>query len=191
MFVRDWMTAPAVVGSVSMDASEALALMEERKFRRLPVVEDRRLVGIVTRGDLLSALGPYPTMWKRLALKLSDVMKTNPVAVSPEDTLESVARLMLDRKIGGIPVVEDGVPVGMMTESDVFRALCETLGFGGQSARLSFTAPADGDILKEVGERLKDRQATTILAHRDEARQRWNVTLRLRGPVPAEAAPQR
>jgi acetoin utilization protein AcuB len=188
VFVRDWMSGPAIVGPVSMDASEALALMEERKIRRLPVVEGRRLVGIVTRGDLQRSLGPYPTMWKRLALKLSDVMKTDPVAVSPDDTLESVARRMLDAKIGGIPVVEGGEPVGMITESDVFRALCKILGFGGQSARLAFTAPEEGDILKEVADRLKDREATTILAHRDERRHRWEVVLRLRGPVPAEAA---
>ena len=188
MFVRDWMSAPAISGDVSMDASQALALMEERKIRRLPVVENRRLVGIVTRGDLQKALGPYPTMWKRLGLKLSDVMKTDPVAVSPEETLERVARRMLDFKIGGIPVVEDDVPVGMITESDVFRALCEILGFGGQSARQTFTAPANGDIVKELGERLKDRQATTILAHLDDRRDRWDILLRLRGPVPADAA---
>jgi acetoin utilization protein AcuB len=188
MFVREWMSFPAVVGAASMDASAALALMEERKIRRLPVVVDRRLVGIVTLGDLRRALGPYPTMWKRLPLKLSDVMKTDPLTVGPEDTLELVARHMLDRKIGGIPVVEDGEPVGMITESDIFRALCEILGFGDASARLSFTAPEGSDILKEVSTRLKNREATTILAHRNERRNLWEIVLRLRGSVPAEPA---
>lgn len=191
MLVRDWMSFPAVVGSVSMDAAEALALMEERQIRRLPVVEDRRLVGLVTRGDLHRALGPYPTMWKRLDLDLSDVMKADPVSVSPDETLEAVARAMLDRKIGGIPVVEDGVPVGMITESDVFRALCEILGFGQKSARLAFTAPEDGDILRELGARLKDRRATSIVAHRDERRGRWDVVLRLQGPVESASASRR
>lgn len=188
MFVREWMSFPAVVGAASMDASAALTLMEERRIRRLPVVENRRLVGIVTLGDLRRALGPYPTMWKRLALKLSDVMKTDPLTVGPEDTLELVARHMLDRKIGGIPVVEDGEPVGMITESDIFRALCEILGFGDPSARLAFTVPEGGDVLKEVSARLKNREATTILAHRNERRHLWEIVLRLRGAVPAQAA---
>lgn len=188
MFVRDWMSAPAVVGSVSMDAAQALSLMEERKIRRLPVVEDRRLVGLVTRGDLLRALGPYPTMWKRLNLRLSDVMKADPLALGPDETLEAAARKMLDHKIGGLPVVEDGIPLGVITESDVFRALCQILGFGSENARISFTARADGEILKEIGDRLKDRQATTILAHLDERRNRWEILLRLRGAVAARSA---
>src|SRR5689334_24027861 len=122
MIVRDWMSAPAIVAPASMEAPEALALMEERRIRRLPVVDDRRLVGIVTHRDLLQSLGLYPTMWRRLDLKLSDVMKTNPTVISPEETVDEVARLMLERKIGGIPVVEIGAPVGIITESDIFRA---------------------------------------------------------------------
>jgi acetoin utilization protein AcuB len=183
VFVREWMTAPAVVAPASMAAPQALGFMEEHKIRRLPVVEDRLLVGLVTQGDLMKALGPYPSMWRRLKLKVSDVMKVDPVSVSPEDTLEAVARLMMDRKIGGIPVVEDRVPVGMITESDVFRALCEILGFGDKSARVAFTAPADGDVLAEVRDRLKDRQMRTLMAHLDENRKLWEVVLRLRGPV--------
>ena len=187
MFVREWMTSPAVVAPASMAAPEALAFMEERKIRRMPVVEDRRLVGIVTHGDLMKALGPYPSMWKRLKLHLSDVMKVDPVSVSPEETLEAVARLMMDRKIGGLPVVEDHVPVGMITESDVFRALCEILGFGDKSARFAFTAPAEGDVLAQVRDHLKDRQMRTLLAHLNEGQNRWEIVMRLRGPVPAEA----
>lgn len=185
MFVREWMTAPAIVAPVSMDAPEALALMEQRGIRRLPVVEDGRLVGIVTRGDLQRALGPYPTMWRRLDLKLSNVMTPDPAAVSPDETLEAVARLMLDRKIGGVPVVEDRVPVGMITESDVFRALCQILGFGDKSARVAFTAPEDGDVLAEVRDHLKDRQMRTLLARLDEGRKVWDIVLRLRGAVTA------
>jgi CBS-domain-containing membrane protein len=126
------MSAPAVVVPASMEAPAALALMEERKIRRLPVVEDRRLVGMITDGDLRKALGPQPMMWRRLRLKLSDIMTAHPVAVSPDETLERVARLMLEHKIGGLPVVEGGVPIGIITESDVFRVLCKILVLRGR-----------------------------------------------------------
>ena len=185
MFVRDWMSAPAVVASASMGGPEALALMEERKLRRLPVVENRRLVGIITRGDLLQALGLYPTMWRRLDVKVSDAMKTNPVTVTSGETLEGAAQLMLDHKIGGIPVVEEGVPVGMITESDIFRALCKILGVGDKSTRLRFTAPADAHVLDVLREHLKDQEPRTVLAYVDEKSKQWDVVLRLLAPVVA------
>jgi CBS domain-containing protein len=185
MYVRDWMSAPAIVAPTTMEAPAALALMEERKIRRLPLVEERRLVGMVTRGDLLQALGLYPTMWRRLDLKLSDVMKTNPVAVSPDATLGDVAHLMLDRKIGGIPVVKDGEPVGMITESDIFRALCKILGFGDKGTRIEFTTPAEEHFLDVLRERLKDREARTVMAYWDDRRNCWEVVLRLQAAAVA------
>jgi len=185
MLVRDWMSAPAVAASSSMEAPEALDLMEKSKFRRLPVVEGGRLVGIITRRDLEQALGREPTTWRRLKLKLSDVMKANPLVVPPQETLEGVARLMLDRKIGGIPVVEDGAPVGMITESDLFRALCKILGFGEKGTRIEFTAPAEGRLIEVLRERLKEREPRTLLAHLDERRNSWEVILRLETPVVA------
>ena len=131
MIVRQWMSAPAVVALDRLSAPGALWVMEERKVRRLPVQDEQgRLVGIVTRGDLQGKLGPFPTTWRRLKLKVSDAMTSDPVYVGPDDPLEKVAQIMLERKVSGLPVVERGRIVGIITESDVFRAFCEALGVG-------------------------------------------------------------
>jgi acetoin utilization protein AcuB len=122
MLVREWMTAPAIGISPTTEAVAALERMIELKLRRLPVEVDGKLVGIVTRGDLEAKLGWDRLTWRRLGRRVEDAMTPNPFAVAPEDRLEKAVELMLQHRIGGIPVVENGRIVGILTESDVFRA---------------------------------------------------------------------
>lgn len=134
MLVREWMSSPPVVVAERLTAPGALWLMEERQFRRLPVLDDDgRLVGIVTRDDLQRKLGPFPNTWPRLKMKVADVMTPAP-ALSPDDPLEKAAGIMLERKISALPVVEEGRTVGIITESDVFRAFCRAMGVGKTQA---------------------------------------------------------
>jgi predicted transcriptional regulator len=128
MLVREWMTSPAIVVHARQSAPEALRLMEQREVRRLPVEDEGRLVGIVTKTDLESKLGPFPISWRRLKLLVTDAMTPHPATVGPDDPLEQAATLMLTHKISGLPVVADGLIVGIVTESDVFRAFCEAMG---------------------------------------------------------------
>jgi acetoin utilization protein AcuB len=128
MLVREWMTSPPILIQARQSAPEALDFMEQRKVRRLPVEEEGRLVGIVTKTDLQSKLGPFPISWRRLRLYVTDVMTRDPVTVGPDEPLEQAATLMLTHKISGLPVVADGRVVGIVTESDVFRAFCEAMG---------------------------------------------------------------
>lgn len=128
MNVREWMSSPPILAPESLSAPGALWKMEDRKVRRMPVVDDAgRLTGIVTRNDLREKLGPFPNSWARLKLHVTDAMTRDPVAVAPDTPLQDVARLMIARKISGLPVVEAGRVVGVITESDVFRALCAAL----------------------------------------------------------------
>ena len=125
MLVREWMTAPAIAISPKMEAAAAVERMTELKFRRLPVELEGKLVGIVTRGDLEAKLGWDRMVWRRLGRRVEDAMTPNPFTVAPEDRLEKAAELMLQHRIGGIPVVENGKLVGIVTESDVFRAFVQ------------------------------------------------------------------
>ena len=122
MLVREWMTAPATAISPMMDAGEALEQMIEWRYRRFPVAQDGKLVGIVTRGDLEAKLGWDRLLWRRLRRHVSDAMTPNPFTVGPEEPFEKAVELMLKHRIGGIPVVDAGKLVGIVTESDVFRA---------------------------------------------------------------------
>lgn len=135
MQVRQWMSSPAIAASDRLSAPEALWMMDERKVRRLPVVDEReRLIGIVTRSDLQSKLGPFPISWRRLKLGVTDAMSPDPLSVSPDDPIERAAQLMLARKISGLPVVDGGRVTGIITESDLFRAFCELLGVARKAA---------------------------------------------------------
>src|SRR5687768_3482217 len=85
MLVREWMTASPIVARARMSAQEALQLMDLSKVRRLPVEDGGRLVGIVTKSDIQSKLGPFPLSWRRLKLHVTDVMTPEPVSIGPEE----------------------------------------------------------------------------------------------------------
>ena len=96
--------------------SLAKAKMAAGGFRRLPVVSDDKLVGILTERDLRQHIG----YWDKT--KIDGVMTEKPITVTPGTTLEDAAQLMLKHKIGGLPVMADGRLVGIITETDFLRA---------------------------------------------------------------------
>ncbi len=123
------MTPEVVTVSPNTPLPDAHRLMSEHEIRRLPVVKNRRLVGIVTRGDVRGAepseatsLSIWELNYLLARLKVSEIMTPKPVSVSPDATISQAAQLMLDNKISGIPVVDkDKNVVGIITESDIFR----------------------------------------------------------------------
>jgi CBS domain-containing protein len=130
--VSDWMTANPISITPETNLPKAHQLMKEYKVRRLPVVDNGILVGIVTLGDIreaspsdATALSIYELNYLLSNLTVRDIMTPNPVTVSPSTSLHDAAKLMLEKKIGGLPVMDEGALVGIMTESDVFRAVME------------------------------------------------------------------
>jgi len=122
MLVCNRMSRPAVTIRQDADFQKALALMQEKKLRRLPVVnDDGQLVGIVVERDLLVAAMRY----LQSRVEIGDVMTRNVITVGPDTDLNEVARTMLERRIGGLPVVEHGRLVGIITESDIFKRFVE------------------------------------------------------------------
>ncbi|MDW8325989.1 MAG: CBS domain-containing protein [Anaerolineales bacterium] len=126
--VRDWMTPDPVCVSPETTVPEAHKIMTERRIRRLPVVKDGQLVGIVTRGDIRGAqpseatsLSIFELNYLLSKLTVDKVMTRNPITIRPDETVFDAARLMLQHKIAGLPVVEGGKVVGILTESDIFR----------------------------------------------------------------------
>ena len=131
--VRDWMTPDPVTAPPSMSLPDALQLMQARSIRRLPVVEHNQLVGIVTRGDLRGAQPSQVTSLSIFELNyllgrvtLNQIMTRHPVTVTDTTTIQDAARLMLQRKISGLPVLKEGRLIGIITESDIFRLVVRT-----------------------------------------------------------------
>src|SRR5947207_2780194 len=124
--VKDWMTTPVYVIQKNASVADAYSTMMQQGIRRLPVVEDERIVGIVTLGDLREArpsaatsLSIYELNYLLSKLTVDQVMTHNPFVVTPNTPIQKAARIMLDRNVGGLPVVdEDDGPVGFITESD-------------------------------------------------------------------------
>jgi acetoin utilization protein AcuB len=130
--VRDWMTRDLVTISSGATLLEAHWLMVENSIRRLPVIDDGSLVGIVAVEDLRAAvpsdvMGVSPLKFSDMLCKLPihQLMTPNPVTIAPAEPLVEAARLMLEHKISALPVVEAGKVVGIITESDIFRALVQ------------------------------------------------------------------
>jgi CBS domain-containing protein len=139
MKVRDWMTRE--VASVRRNDKLAIAddVMRLGRIRHTPVLEDHSddLVGIVSqrdlfRGALAGALGYGQHAQQKVMsmLVIKDIMATDPVTTTPDTPLADAARLMIERKIGCLPVVEDGRLVGILTESDFLRFAVEHAGPG-------------------------------------------------------------
>lgn len=131
--VRDWMTPDPIAASPTLSLPDALKLMAQHNIRRLPVVDQGQLLGIVTWGDLRGAQPSQVTSLSKFELNylvdritLGSIMTHNPITVPDDATIQDAARLMLQRKISGLPVMKAGRLVGIITESDIFRLVVRT-----------------------------------------------------------------
>jgi len=133
MKVVDVMTKDPLTVTPSEAIGQADELMNGNKIRQLPVVEDNELVGIVTDRDIRSFLSASPLNEpdERKAafnVKIRRIMTTDPVTVSPDDDLAEAVELLIEQKIGGIPVVDEAEGlVGIVTYVDVLRCFLNRL----------------------------------------------------------------
>ena len=144
LLVRDSMTREVAVLSPPSTAAEALVLCRERRIRHLPVLEGGRLVGIVSDRDLRSAapaLGDPERASALEGIRLSDVMTRDVITAHPDDPVEEAANRMRERRIGCLPVVEDGELVGILTSSDVMEALVYLVGAHEPGSRFEVVMP--------------------------------------------------
>ena len=137
MPVQNWMTTDVV--SVGPDTSllKVGKLMKDHHIRRIPVVDDDgQVIGIISDRDVRDAspskattLDMYEMHYLLAELKAKNIMTAKPITVKPTDTVEQAALIMLDHKVGGLPVVDaSGKLVGIISDHDVFKALVDITG---------------------------------------------------------------
>lgn len=144
--VRDVMSTDLVTVGPGDSARRAYEVMRDRRIRHLPVMEGGRLAGILSDRDLRPIL-----LSPGLAgATVAELMSEQPTTIAPGAPVEDAASLLVVRKIGCLPVVQDGRLVGIVTETDLLAVLVELLGLLSQSTRLDVIVPGGPDAYEKV-----------------------------------------
>ncbi|HEY7559513.1 MAG TPA: CBS domain-containing protein [Candidatus Binatia bacterium] len=157
MLVGNRMTKhPVTIGPDEL-LSAAKTKMEAGRFRRLPVVTDGTLVGIITERDLREHIGHFNQV------KINGVMTDKPITIAPGATVEEAAQILLKRQIGGLPVVEKDKLIGIITTNDVMKAFLDVMGAAAEgSTRVDFILEGEEHGLTEAS-RIVNREGGEIL----------------------------
>lgn len=159
MKIRSLMIPNPITIPPESSISKALEVMKVNAIRHLPVVAaDGRLVGFVTLADLKQGL--IPSMLAEV--DLTDLMVSNPITAHPEDDIERAAQLIYDHKIGGIPVVDQGQLVGIITESDILRTFINMMGILSSGKRIDIAAGNQPGVLKQALRIIDEKGADVI-----------------------------
>lgn len=156
MFVSERMSRPVICVSPDEPINEVLAMFRKEHIRRAPVMKDGKLIGIVSERDLLNASPSSATtlnVWELNYLiskvKIKDVMSKKVITVDQDTPIEEAARIMADKKIGGLPVLSGEKVVGIITETDLFKVFLELMGARQKAIRVTATIPErPGELAK-------------------------------------------
>ena len=157
MAVKDFMTRKVVYISPNTTIAHAADMMREQKLHRLPVIENDQLVGLVTEGTIAEAspskatsLSIYEMNYLLNKTKVGDVMIRDVVTISQFASLEDATYLMLKNKIGILPVVDNELLYGVITDRDIFKAFLEVSGYGEEGVRLRFVTENKVGVLEQI-----------------------------------------
>ncbi len=194
MRIRDVMTKnPITIDSETL-VLDAQRIMKENNIRRLPIVDKGKLVGIVTKHDLLEAspspatsLSIHELNYLLSKMKVKEIMSKNPITLSPDTPFEEALRIGQEKKVGAFPVVEDGKLVGIATESDIVRFLSRVLGIREEGSRITIEGLGGnlGELEKIIS--IASQHNTIVLSMislpRPEKKD-WMIVLRLKTSDP-------
>jgi acetoin utilization protein AcuB len=158
MLVSNIMSENPVTISPDKRVGQALKLMQKHNIRHLPVVKDERLVGWITSRDLREVL--LASMLEKITV--ADVMLKTPITVTPETQVEEAARLIYENKIGGMPVLEGGKLVGVITMLDLVSAFLSMLGLLRTSSRLDLLLEDRPEVLEEASRLINESGGRVI-----------------------------
>jgi acetoin utilization protein AcuB len=165
MIVKKWMTREVITVSPEEALEHVRQIFKKHKFRRVPVLDNNHLVGIISESDLRSYFlrdNGTAAEQKNLKLKAGDIMTGNVITISMYDTIEKAALLMQENKIGGLPVIDGDHLVGIITEHDVFDALIEVTGAKWGVPRLTLVIDDRPGSVKEVADIIRKYPAKIL-----------------------------
>ena len=175
MYVKSRMTANPYTIDADAPINEVIELMRDKNLKRVPVVRGKKVVGMLTNSDIqkvsptkATTLSIYELNYLLSKTKVSDAMSKEVISVGPDDLLEEAALLMRDNRVGTLAVVVYGKLVGIITESDIFDAFIELLGFRHPGSRIAVDAADVPGALATIGEIFSSHNAniTHIVVYR-------------------------
>lgn len=195
MLVGERMSHPVISVSPDMTIAEALKMMKNEHIRRAPVVENGKLVGIISDKDLLNASPSSATslsIWEinylLSKITVKEVMTTKVLTVHEDTPIEEAARTMADNKVGGLPVMRDGHVVGIITETDLFKIFLELMGAREPGTRVTALIADKPGMLAKITASLTDQGANFVAFGQFAGEDPSNrmVTFKVRGAKPAD-----
>jgi len=159
MKINSLMITDPITITENASIQEAIELMKINSIRHLPVVaKDNKLKGFITLADLKQGL--IPSMLTDVSL--SDLIVRNPIIVTPDDDVESAARLIYKHKISGMPVVKNDKLVGIITETDILRAFINMMGLLTASSRIDLVVGDEPGAFRNVSQIINDNGGDII-----------------------------
>ena len=160
MLVKNWMSKEVITVNADDSMQNAIYILQEQNIKMLPVMENEKIVGIITDRDLKKAspsdattLDMHELLFLISKIKVRDLMKEPIYTARPDDTVEEAAALILEEKISGLPVLDENDRlVGMITRSDIFRVLISLSGLGQKGIQFSIRIKDMPGVIKEVRE---------------------------------------
>jgi acetoin utilization protein AcuB len=153
MKVKDRMTVDVKTVGPDTSITEAFRIMKENNIRRLPVIKDQELIGIVTLSDLNQAspsaatsLSIHELNYILAKTKIKDILPRNQqvITIKSNNYIETAAKIMRQHRISGLPVIDEGQLVGIVTETDIFDALIDILGVKQPHSRIDLNDHLSG-----------------------------------------------
>ena len=197
MKVKDRMSTDVKTATMDTSLMEALHMMEEHQIRRIPIMNKTKLVGIVTLSDLnraapsaVTALSVHEINYLLGKTKLRDIVpkKQQVLTIGSENYIETAAKLMRANNVGGLPVVDDGQLVGIVTETDIFDALIDILGVYQAHSRLDLYVPDGQGRLAEITGIIAGMGINILnaVAYYDEKKNLYKIIIRIESLQTAE-----
>ena len=189
MLVRDVMTRNLITVDPETSFTDALKIMRENRIRRLPVLEDGKLVGIVTEKDILYASPSKATtldVWELHyllnKLKIREIMTRDVVTIQEDTPVEEAAKIMADNKIGALPVVKGNKLVGIITETDIFKVFLEMFGSRKKGVRYTFKVPNVPGTFAKLSQKVFEAGGNIVsLASYGETEEVYTLVMKVEG----------
>ncbi len=177
MYVRSRMTKSPITITANAPIMDAVEVMREKNLKRMPVVDGEKVVGVLTQGDIqkvsptkATSLSIFEINYLISKITVKEAMTKNPVTIEADSLLEEAAVIMRQHRISTLPVVEGGKLVGIITESDIFDAFIDLLGFKDVGSRITIEAADAPGAMAEMSQIFKDLNVniTHIAVYRGE-----------------------